>query len=282
MAETLLLTDPVWDPLRAALKRMAPEGFFNIAYSGGFDSRFLSFMATKLGYKVQLWHIRGPHIPVEETEEAVRRAALMGLNVTIFDADPTRIADFVAAGRERCYVCKHAVFSTLLSQVKGPLADGTNASDLSQYRPGERALRELGVFSPWAEAGYEKPRMRTLAAQVGFPDADQPSRPCLMTRFPYSVQPKAEQFALATRVERALLELFPSLPLRCRFLDGEKPVVHVDAKTLNAMIEKAPDFLSQLSTEVERLAGTPIEIVPQEKLSGYFDRVDVSALQKTH
>ena len=269
---TLSFEDPLWAPLKAALARMAPDGFFNIAYSSGFDSRFLAFMATHLGYRVKLWHIRGPHIPVEETEEAQRRAEAMGLTVTIFDADPTRIADFVAAGKERCYVCKRAVFSTLLSQVEGPLADGTNASDRKQYRPGERALKELGVFSPWAEAGFEKPRMRELAAMVGFPDPDQPSRPCLMTRFPYSVQPQATQFALATRVERGLLERYPTLPLRCRFPDGKSPVVHVDEKVLNAMVEKDPAFVAKLTREVAELAGEAVPVVSQSVLSGFFDR----------
>ncbi len=269
MAE-IVVSDPQWAPLYQALRRAATGGHVNVAYSGGFDSRFLAFCAKEMGFSVSLWHITGPHIPLAETQEALERAKVLGLTVRTVPTDPTKIADFVAAGINRCYVCKRAVFATLLSMVGGNLVDGSNATDSVNFRPGARALRELGVFSPWVEGGYTKPRMREMARSVGFPDPDQPSRPCMMTRFPYGVTPERQLMQIATEVERGMLEKYPTLSLRCRFPDGVNPVVHVGRASVE---ERGEDFLNQLSEDILRLTGRSIPVEVQDVLSGYFDRV---------
>ncbi len=271
MSLVLDKNDPIWAPLAAALSNAALENHLNIAYSGGFDSRFLAFCAKALGFEVTLWHVTGPHIPQQETQDALERAKEMALTVKLVPADPTRISDFVSAGRKRCYACKRAVFSTLLAMIEGDLCDGTNATDTFQYRPGEKALKELGVHSPWREGGYEKVRMRKIAATLGFPAPDQPSRPCLMTRFPYGMQPRRDLMALATTVECGLLKRYPKVALRCRFPDGLTPVVHVERASIRGLDEAA--FLSELEEEIIRVSGISIPVEVHDVLSGYFDRI---------
>lgn len=268
--------NPFWAPLVTVLDALAPAGHFAIAYSGGFDSRFLAYCATHLGFSVTLWHIRGPHIPAAETHAAVSAAQTLGLTVNVLDVDPTALGDFVAAQRDRCYVCKTAVFRRLLAEVNEPIADGTNHSDLRKFRPGERALRELDVFSPWAKAGFEKPFMRAIARTVGFPNPDQPSRPCLMTRFPYGVQPTAEQLQLAADVEAWLMAHEPSLPARCRFPDGVHAIVHLERAAVEARaqaLQLSPEaFLAQLSTSYMRKKRRTLPFTVQTTLSGFYDR----------
>ncbi len=53
---------------------------------------------------------------------------------------------------DRCYICKTAVFTALWDYARAhgfdTLADGSNADDVGDYRPGMRALKELGVSQP--------------------------------------------------------------------------------------------------------------------------------------
>ena len=66
------------------------------------------------------------------------------------------------------------------------VADGSNADDAGDYRPGMNAARELGVLSPLMEAGLTKEDIRTIAREVyHLPMADKPSMACLASRFPY-------------------------------------------------------------------------------------------------
>ena len=65
------------------------------------------------------------------------------------------------------------------------LLDGTNADDLRHYRPGIRAAREARVISPLAAAGWTKEEIRQTSRQMGLPNWDLPSSPCLATRIAY-------------------------------------------------------------------------------------------------
>jgi uncharacterized protein len=89
----------------------------------------------------------------------------------------------------RCYICKHHLFATLLDFAKEEgipcVMDGTNESDLHVYRPGIQALRELGVVSPLAQCGLEKKDVKAFAADLGISVASRPSMPCMATRLPY-------------------------------------------------------------------------------------------------
>ena len=87
--------------------------------------------------------------------------------------------------RDACAVCKRHIFTELL-RIAGDaqLCDGTNHSDLAVYRPGRKALEELGIRSPLAEADISKDEIRSLGAALGFRNPGQMARPCLLTRFP--------------------------------------------------------------------------------------------------
>lgn len=129
----------------------------SIAYSGGLDSRFLAFVSKFLGYRVRLLHVAGPHMAPSETAQAVADARAMGIEPELITANPLGITDLASAGKNRCYVCKHHVFTELLARTTDKkLCDGTNKDDLSVYRPGRKALAELGIYSPLAKPGSGK------------------------------------------------------------------------------------------------------------------------------
>ncbi len=183
--------DPRFERLALRLSEASSDGAVTLAYSGGLDSRFLAFFAKLAGFRVRLLHVTGPHVAPAETAEAVAEARAMGLEAELVPLAPADMPDLAAAGRLRCYVCKRHIFTELL-RIAGnaPLCDGTNHSDLAVYRPGRRALEELGIRSPLAEADISKAEIRSLGAALGFRNPGQMARPCLLTRFPYGMKPR--------------------------------------------------------------------------------------------
>ena len=277
------LTDfPEIRRLDETLHEIAPEGAFSIASSGGLDSRFLAWCAKRLGFRASLLHIVGPQIAPDETEGALRDAEALGFSPILVPAESLTLSELAKAGRDRCYVCKRCLFTTLMdvarrSGCSGPVCDGTNTSDLGVYRPGIRALEELHVFSPLAMAGISKPRIREIGRATSFPNPEQAARPCLLTRFPYGATPSREALVAIAEAELAVATdpFGASLRFRIRMPAAGDARLHVERSS----IEGIPDA----GVELERIAamlrakwgavlpGLRVEVL--DRLSGYYDRL---------
>lgn len=257
----------------------APHGTVTLAYSGGLDSRFLAFCAKRLGFRVRLLHVRGPHIAPSETEEAAEGARELGLEPEVIALSPLSLPELANAGRLRCYVCKRGLF-TELKRLAGaePLCDGTNFTDLSAYRPGRRALEELGILSPLAEARIGKPDIRHIGRELGFPHPDQAARPCLLTRFPYGMLPDEKRLGLLARAEDFVAADAFGRTLRCRlrFPDGITPSLHIEKGSLAGASEAD---VRALCNRLRAAFGEPMKDLRfeiMETLSGYYDRPESS------
>ena len=271
-------TDFLPQALKTSIAAAASDGTVTIAYSGGLDSRFLAFASAALGYHVVLLHVVGPHMAPSESAGAVRDAQAMGLTVNLITANPLGITELAAAGKNRCYVCKHHVFTELLKHAAGgKLCDGTNASDLTVYRPGRKALEELGIHSPLAEAGIGKPDIRRIARAMEMARPDQAARPCLLTRFPYGMMPEAATLALIAEAED-WIEAQPEargLKFRLRFpnpLQRHEAVLHVEKSSLG---NRADQDLARLVQRIKTQFSPKLDTLTYavlEKLSGFYDR----------
>lgn len=255
--------------LRDGLQKIASSGCISIAYSGGLDSRFLAFFAARAGLTVDLLHAHSAHISQKETDEAIRRANDFGLAVRVIEPQLPTPQELARAGRERCYVCKRAIFSALLRAASAPLCDGSNASDAKVFRPGSRAIRELGVHTPLAEAGLTKPMIRQAAAALGLADPQQPARPCLLTRFDYGDEPDAKRLKL-TQLAEDFLQTCPELKAGFRLRwQGQQALLHIaSANALN--LAQVHELTERLVRHFPALAGVSAEVL--ETLSGWFDR----------
>lgn len=249
-----------------------------IAFSGGLDSRFLSHTALRLGLMPVLYHVRGPHTAPEETAWAFSWAKKNGLVMHGLDFDPLTLDAVRRGAQDRCYYCKRAMFSLLRRNLgEGDvLCDGTNASDKKAWRPGLRALEELGVLSPLALAGLEKPRIRALAEKTGLERPGQQARPCLLTRLDYGFSPDADLLALVARMEAcaeaALCRHLPHLPeapdFRVRVTAQGGFLLQVEPGALSGR-EKG---LFSVFKEAFSAHGLPMpEIFFAASVSGYFD-----------
>lgn len=183
-----------------------------IAFSGGVDSTYLLHEAVKAGKeKVTALIMKTPSVPEKELDEAMTFCKSRGISFFVLPADPFSAEGFRENGRDRCYICKHFLFSALLEKAKEEgisfVADGTNADDRKEFRPGLRALKELDIRSPLAEAGLTKKEIRELSEKEGLPTWNKPSFSCLATRFPYGEELTVEKLRRTEAAENLLAEL---------------------------------------------------------------------------
>ena len=195
--------------LAALLEKCMPLA---VAFSGGVDSTYLLHEAVKAGKeKVTALIMKTPSVPERELDEAVTFCKSRGISFFVLPADPFSAAGFRENGRDRCYICKHFLFSALLEKAKEEgipfVADGTNADDTKEFRPGLRALKELDIRSPLAEAGLTKKEIRELSEKEGLPTWNKPSFSCLATRFPYGEELTVEKLRRTEAAENLLAEL---------------------------------------------------------------------------
>jgi uncharacterized protein len=187
-------------------------GTLVIAFSGGVDSTFLlKTAADVLGAdKVLAVTARSATYPTSELEEARRTATAFGVPHEEIDSDELQIEQFAQNPPNRCYYCKKELFSKLLdvAQRKGyhAVADGTNADDAHDHRPGRKAAAELGIHSPLLEAGLTKDDIRTLSREIGLTTWDKGSFACLASRFPYGNSITEEKLRQVGQAEEVLRE----------------------------------------------------------------------------
>ena len=180
-----------------------------VAFSGGVDSAYLAWAATAaLGDKALCVTAESASYPAHHRQLAHSVAREFSLHHEVIFTGEIERPEYRANPENRCYFCKHELYTRLtqLAHERGfaHVADGTNADDRGDYRPGRAAARQFGVRSPLDEAGMTKNQIREQSRLAGLPVWDEPASACLSSRIPYHHEVTPEKLRQIERGEEAL------------------------------------------------------------------------------
>jgi pyridinium-3,5-biscarboxylic acid mononucleotide sulfurtransferase len=192
-----------------------------VAFSGGVDSSLVAQLALDvLGRENVLAAIAiSASLGQAEARDALRILDEIGISHVQITTKEVEDPRYAANPINRCYFCKQHVYAALIDVARQhgfeTVVDGFNAEDTSDFRPGRKAGRELGVRSPLCEVGLNKDEIRALARHLGLSNWDKPQMACLSSRVEYGITITPKILSQVDRAEMALRRLgFADLRVR--------------------------------------------------------------------
>jgi uncharacterized protein len=216
-----------------------------VALSGGVDSATLLGIAVRaVPGRVLAATTRSEAVPAEEVAEAAVVARGFGVGHVVLDTGELDDPRYRRNGGDRCYFCRVGMYDALLVAARregiAHVADGLQADDRADDRPGVRAARERGVLHPLRDAGLGKADVRRLARALGLACHDKPAQPCLASRLPHGVEVTGDRLRLVHRAESALRALgLREVRVRCERSHGR---IEVGPRELPLALERSADL----------------------------------------
>ena len=194
------------------LKELSRFDCLLISYSGGIDSTLLAVFAQKALHERAKWILfDAPIVPRRAVNDAVEIACKFGLSYSILPFSIMENEEFRKNSSNRCYICKKQSARILREQAEklgiSNIADGINASDLNEYRPGLQASNEENIIHPFLSLGIQKAEIRQIAQECGFNFWSKPSSSCLASRIPYGEKITLEKLKMVENAENILHDL---------------------------------------------------------------------------
>jgi len=245
-----------------------------VAFSGGVDSSFLLKVARDtLGDRAVPVLVKAELHPAREADEAVDIADVLRAPLETVTASALDIPEVRENDPRRCYYCKRDIFTRLkaMASARGLrwVADGTHADDAGVYRPGRKALHELGVRSPLAEAALTKEEVRTLSKELGLPTWNKPSMACLASRIPYGERLTLETLRRVDGAEECLRALgFRQARVRS---SGKTARIEVGREQLDRLLER--EVREKVAVRLKELGFTYVSADLEGYRSGSMDEV---------
>ncbi len=196
----------------ALTERIKAAGKMAVAFSGGVDSTYLAYKAHEvLGDDAIAVTIRSQVLIEEDFRWTVDFCRDNGIKQVVVDCDVFDSEQFENNPPDRCYYCKKMDFNAIQKAAEEYgitiVADGSNVDDTGDYRPGMRAMAELGIVSPLKEAGLTKNDIRQLSKEAGLPTWDKPAAACLASRFAYGEKITTEGLIRVANAEKFIKDL---------------------------------------------------------------------------
>lgn len=230
-----------------------------VAFSSGVDSTFLLAVAVDTLGKDHVMAVTASScsFPERERKEAQEFCEKRGIRQVIVVSEELDIEGFRHNPKNRCYLCKHELFEKILAIAEenhlAAVVEGSNMDDNGDYRPGLRAVEELGIKSPLRAAKLTKQEIRELSKRLMLPTWDKQSFACLASRFVYGETISEERLGMVDQAEQLLLDMgFHQVRVR----------IHGEGEAAMARIEVLPQEIPIL-----------IEDAKRERIYSYFKEI---------
>jgi len=220
-----------------------------VAFSGGVDSSLLAFLSSKYAKETLLVTEKSILYPDEEIEITRQFAKQYDIPHVVIERDPLIDKDFQCNPKNRCYICKTGLYGDIL-KIRNEknfdiILDGSNHDDLSDYRPGMKALEELNISTPYIDFKISKVEIRELSRYFNLEVQSKPSMACFSSRIPYDQEINIEKLDRIRESEKFLKETFKLTQLRVRHHEGS-------LARIEFLKEDLPKVLTEENLEVIR------------------------------
>lgn len=244
------------------------------ALSGGVDSCLVAWTARQFLPKEKAIAVIGdsPSLKRRDLKIATSFCNEHDIHYVIIKPGELDNPNYASNPVDRCFWCKSSLYTAmnLLRERDYPdfvLVNGTNKSDLGDYRPGLKAADKYNAYSPLADCGMNKEDIRSMAREAGLKVWDKPASPCLSSRFPYGT---AISLSKLSQVEKAeeLLSHLGFKDMRVRYL-GEKARIEVPTSQLPRLKGR----IQRITSEFNAYGFSSVEIDEEGLVSGKLNRV---------
>jgi uncharacterized protein len=213
-----------------------------VAFSGGVDSSLLAFLSNKYAKETLLVTEKSILYPDDEIKLTSEFAKKFGITHLIVERNPLKDENFRVNPKNRCYICKTGLYKDII-KIKEErnfdlIVDGSNIDDLSDYRPGMQALKELNIATPYIDFKINKQEIREICKYFNLDVQSKPSMACFSSRIPYDQDINEEKLYMIREAEYFLRNTYNLNQLRVRLHDGKL-----------ARIELMPEDIMKVMTD---------------------------------
>jgi len=246
-----------------------------VAFSGGVDSSLLAFLSNKYAKKALLVTEKSILYPDDEirlTSEFTKKHSITHL---IIERDPLKDEKFRANPKNRCYVCKTGLYEDIIKIKKERnfdiILDGSNVDDLSDYRPGMQALKELNIATPYIDFNINKQEIREICKYFNLDVQSKPSMACFSSRIPYDQDINEEKLDMIREAENFLRSTYNLNQLRVRLHEGKLGRIELMPEDIMKVMTK--ENVEKIKTKFKQLGFCYITIDLEGFRSGSLNEV---------
>ena len=246
-----------------------------VAFSGGVDSSLLAYLSNKFAKKALLVTEKSVLYPDEEIRLTSDFAKKYSITHLIIERNPLKDEKFKVNPKNRCYICKTGLYEDIIKIKEEKdfdiILDGSNIDDLSDYRPGMQALKELNITTPYIDFKINKQEIREICKYFDLEVQSKPSMACFSSRIPYNQEINEEKLDMIREAEKFLRNSYNLNQLRVRLHEGKLARIELMPEDIMKVMTSAN--IDKIKTKLKQLGFCYITIDLEGFRSGSLNEV---------